>query len=168
MPMPAPISSTLRLGADPGVEATVRALDEHPRARAAASASRCGAVADVGRGDPQVPAVRGGRQGVGVGPGPAGPVDEPPLEELAGGRPQRGHPGPADDDRGHAGRLGVHGDDPQRRAQRTHQRAAPTRKTSTVAAQTAYRLHQKTVEAVEARNSWPVHSWCGRASPAPR
>ena len=35
-------------------------------------------------GDAQAAAVRGGRQGVRVGPGPAGPAEEPPGEELPG------------------------------------------------------------------------------------
>ncbi len=67
----------------PGVQPAVGALDEHPGAGAQRREAR-GPVAEVCRREPQGPAVRGRGDRVGVGARPAGTVEEPPLEELAG------------------------------------------------------------------------------------
>src|SRR5581483_12062970 len=64
-------------------QAAVGALDQDPGSRLEAGEAGA-AVAQVLDGDPQAVPAGGGRQRVGVPPGPAGPVEETEDEVLAG------------------------------------------------------------------------------------
>ena len=97
-------SARVRLAGQP----PVRALDRRPGCRAAGSATRAlpspRSLTVIRSRSP----VGVGRQRVRVGPRPAGPVEEPPLEELPGPHRQPSQPPTAQVDRGQPGPLRHH------------------------------------------------------------